>query len=326
MKQYVLSAIAGALVALLTACGGGGGGGSTPPPVSSLPTAPPNGGQPAAGTIYLGVIANTSPTSAPTLPTLATVESQIGRTVAMTTHYYAFFQDFPGADEADDIAHGRIPIESWNCQPPNAAIASGLQDAYITKRADAIRAFGATVFIRYMWEMNLNDNVLPSRVPCYDPATDAPNGQFSPSQYIAAWSHIRRIFAAEGANNVVWLWNPSGSNNPAAYYPGGAQVDWIGFDKYDGVGATFDQTFAQIYGWLSPYGKPIMIGETGAAASYQPAFFESAPATLQTQFPLIRALCYFDGLGTQTSWVLNGPGLDAFKAMATSPYFSGKLQ
>lgn len=315
------------LCGTLTACGGGGG--ATPQPVSSplaTVTAPPNNAVPAAGAVYLGLIANTSGVQPPLISDLTTLETQIGRTAAMTTHYYTFYQAFPGPYEANDAANGRIPIESWNCQVPNAEIATGKQDTIIKRQADALRNYGHTVFLRYMWEMNLTENVLPGRSLCYDAGTDEPGGQFSPSEFIAAWDHMRAIFQAEGANNVIWLWNPSGSNNPVAYYPGDSEVDWVGFDKYDGVGTTFLQSFAQIYGWLAPLNKPILIGETGAPASIQPAFFAAAGPTLQSQFPLIKGLCYFDEIGTQESWLLSGQGLAAFKAMANAPYFGAKLQ
>jgi hypothetical protein len=271
--------------------------------------------------MYLGAFANPSHVDPVPIGALASLEAQIGRKVALTQHYYGFYDDFPGPYEADDLANGRIPIESWNCQVSNAEIAAGHQDATIRKRADALKAYRKPIFLRYMWEMNIPAK--PSfRQGCYDPATDAPNGVFSAPQYIAAWIHIRQIFAVVGATNVVWLWNPDGRNNPLPYYPGASQVDWVGFDLYDDADLSFADLYRQIYGWLTPLGKPILVGETGADPAIQPAFFSSAVNTLQTQYPLIRGYVYFDAPGPAKNWVLGGAGLEAFKRMAADPYFS----
>ena len=32
------------------------------------------------------------------------------------------------------------------------------------------------------------------------------DGHTSPATYVAAWRHIVRVFRAEGAANVTWLW------------------------------------------------------------------------------------------------------------------------
>lgn len=141
-------------------------------------------------------------------------------------------------------------------------------------------------------------------------------------QYITAWRHIRQIFADEGVTNVVWVWNVSGVLNPLTYYPGDAYVDWIGFDKYDDGNAPFLDAYQQAYGWLAPFNKPILVGETGAQAASQPTFFAAAVSTLQSQFPLIKGYIYFDA-APYTNWVITGPGMDAFKTMATDPYFAG---
>ncbi len=315
------AALATSLVAgALAACGGGGGGGPAP-----VPTAPPtvNAVVPPAGSIYLGAFSNPDRVTPPPVAALATLESEVGRTMALTQHYFGFYDNFPGAYEADDAAHGRIPIDSWNCAVPDAAIAAGNQDTYLRKRADALKAYGRPIFLRFMWEVNLPaDQTL--RTACYDPATDGPNETFAPAPFIAAWIHMRNIFLSEGATNVIWLWNPSASNVPLSYYPGGANVDWVGIDDYDATGLSFGSTFAQAYLWLAPLNKPIMIGETGAPAAVQPAFFGSAAATLQALFPQIKGLVYFNSSTVSNSWVLSPSGLAAFGAMAKAPYFAAR--
>lgn len=326
-SSVVLSTLA---LAVLTCCGTGGsksgtipapgGGGSTPVPL--LLTPPP-------GSIYLGVFVNPSQTPSPPPSLLAGFEQSIGRRMGISTHYYGFYDSFPGAYEIDDEANGRIPVDSWDCTPSNAAVAAGRDDNAIRAKADAIRAFGHPIFLRYMWEMNLPATPTFRNV-CYDPVNDLPNGVFSPQNYIAAWDRIRMIFAQENVTNVVWVWNPSGAKNPLAYYPGASETDWVGFDRYDDGNVSVDQTYAQPYAWLVPLGKPIMIGETGATQTQQPQFFSEAATTLKNNFPLVKAYMYFDSanlnFANSYSWVISPPNVPLFGQMAADPYFSARQQ
>jgi hypothetical protein len=245
--------------------------------------------------------------------------------MALATHYYGFYEPFPGTAEADDVANGRIPVDSWDCEPPNAAVAAGRDDAAIRRVADNIKAFGHPIFLRYMWEMNLPATAT-FRAACYDASTDLANGVFSPQEYVAAWDRIRAIFGQEGVSNVVWVWNASGSKNPLPYYPGDSEVDWVGFDRYDDGNVSFYSTYSLPYSWLQPLGKPIMIGETGATQQIQSTFFASAPSMLAKSFPLIKSYIYFDSMNPNFagsySWVIPQQNLDAFAAMAKDPYFS----
>jgi hypothetical protein len=325
-------------IAALAACGGGGssapmGGGSS----LAAPTGPGGGGGgignsvgqssggagplvPPAGSIYLGAFVNPINTGTDA-SNIAQLESQIGRHFALSLHYYGWAGPFPGPNEAADSAAGRIPIISWNCGVTNAVVASGAQDANIISHAVALRAYGKPVFLRYMWEMN-NPIDLGGRTQCVNPATDNATGSFSPTDFVAAWNHIRAIFVAQGATNVAFLWNPGGGEkvSPAAYYPGAASVDWVGFDDYDRSNESFQATYG-IYASLLAYGKPIIIAETGANPAYQPTFFAAAVPTLQSSFSAVKGFVYFDAPG-RFSWNLTPAGLTAFATMSQSPYLS----
>jgi hypothetical protein len=278
--------------------------------------------------IYLGAWVNPSGVPGGSGPAVvAAFETSIGRKLALAMHYYGWSDTFPGSAEADDLVNGRIPVISWNCGVPNAQVASGTSDSVIGKRADAIKAYGSTVFIRYMWEMNLASNA-NYRSQCYDPATDNANGQFSPTEYIAAWQHIRQVFAAHGVTNVIWLWNPSGNvaNGPNAplYYPGDSQVDWVGIDAYPTQGQTFAATFQSTYTLLAPLNKPILIAETGGGPATSPdaqvSYLQSVVPTLKAQFPSVKGFMYFDANGTNYDWRLTTTGMAAFSTMAVDPY------
>lgn len=340
-RYFSSSAIVAAALAIaaLTGCGAGSSAtpgvklSVTPPtphgpiPISNSPTPAPLLLTPPAGTIYLGAFVNPSQEPSPPPSLLAAFETRIGRRMALSVHYYGFYDSFPGPSEADDAANGRIPIDSWDCEPSNAEIASGRDDNAIRARADTIKAFGYPIFLRYMWEMNLPANQSFRHV-CYDPKTDLANGTFSPQYFIAAWNRIRAIFANENVTNVVWVWNASGAKNPMPYYPGNAAVDWVGFDRYDDGNISVSGTYQQPYSWLAPLGKPILIGETGATEQIQTTFFGSVVPTLQSQFPLIQGYMYFDSMNLNFagsySWVINDSSMDAFKQMANDPYFSAR--
>lgn len=326
MSPRALSAFFALLVPFLTACSGGGGfpGGSPgnengggPPPVhfSGNPPLVPSQG------IYLGAFVNDG-SGASQEQMLAGLEKQIGRTFALSMHYYGWQSNFPTGAEAVDAQVGRIPVISWNCGVSNASVAAGRQDANIAAHADALKAYGGPVFLRYQWEMNLPVTA-NSRAQCYDPVTDLPGGSFSPTQFIAAWNHIHAIFVAHGANNVAFLWNPSGGGeNALAYYPDPSTVDWAGIDQYDRTNVPFADVYT-LYGSIAALHKPILIAETGASPTYQPVFFAGAAVALQTLFPAVKGFMYFDGAGND-DWRLTPAGIAALATVARDPYLAAK--
>jgi hypothetical protein len=320
--------VLGTAVVALAHCGEGGTPATDLPQPGATSTSPSL--VPPTGSIYLGAYVNPSQTPDPPMSLVEGVEQQIGRRFALSLHYYGFYQNFPGPDEINDAAYGRIPVESWDCTPSNAAIAAGNADQAIRTRAVALKAYGHPVFLRYMYEMELASTTR-WRPECYDPATDLPNGVFSPQNFIAAWDHIRKIFAEEGVTNVVWLWNPAGNRNLGQYYPGDAEVDWTGMDRYDTGNVSDEDTFADAYQLLAGIGKPIMIGETGAQTSYQNIFYSTLPSTLQADFPLVKGVDFFDSSRKDNyfagySWVIAPSSLSAFTTMANSQYFSAYQQ
>jgi hypothetical protein len=322
------TALAISFAACLAACGGGGSGGGTPAAAPSLapPATPIVAGlaTPGAGSVYFGAFVDPSGlTHGNSLDAIDALETQIGRTLAVDNQYLVFNSKFGTRNELDDYQHGRLPMYSWDCGPSNAQIASGAYDASIRGQADAIKAYGWPVLVRYMYDPDLPPNIL-QRARCYDPLTDNADGTFSASEFVAAWQHIRTIFEVEGAVNAVFLWSVGGSGTHSlAYYPGDAETDWVGMDAYDVADTTFSATIAPAYALLAPYGKPIAISETGADGLTQPQFFASVASTLQSQFPLVRAFVYYDAIGTQNDWRITASGQAAFDTLAGVHYMSG---
>jgi hypothetical protein len=281
---------------------------------------------PASGA-YFGAWAN--PTSTGTVEANAeALESQIGRTLRLHMHYYAWGNGttptFPDAAMQSDVTAGRIPVVTWGCSDVNAIVIAGTDDSLLINTANAVKQFGSSIFIRWYWEMNLGSNQT-----CM--------GSGGAASYIAAWQHIYNVFKAQGVTNVSWLWNPGGtSRDPDAtpYYPGDGFVDWIGFDGYDKVAANdFGLIYGSFYQMFSSHGKPMLIGETGECASVQATYLALAQAELESKsnpggyaFPLVKGFMYFDAPGqfANCTWNFGSAGTTAFAAMGADSYFQAK--
>ncbi len=318
MRRLPIVALAAGLTVVLCDCSGG----SSPQSVAvALPSAVPA----IAGSIEVGAWVKPPGSTATAAQNIAELESQIGRRLDISLHYDGFTETFPSSDESNDKLLGRTPEVSWNCGGTDADVAAGRYDATIAAEAKNMAAFGSQILLRYKWEFNL-PTLANDRTGCADPATDG-GGYFSPVEFVAAWRHIHNLFVAAGATNVVFLWNADAGINRSEqsavpYWPGDAYVDWIGIDSYDPNGRGLVATIAPGYAAYASLGTgthPFMVGETGTTAPYQPAYLNgNSRALLAAQFPLLKALSYFDARGPADDWTLTPAGLASFKAFADS--------
>jgi Glycosyl hydrolase family 26 len=278
---------------------------------------------------------------------IATRETLVGRKFVIHQKYYNFTDSFPGTSEQEDIVNGRIPLDTWQPQlsggtqltnNEDAAIAAGTFDSTIIARAQAVKAFGHPMFLRFGHEMN--GNWYP---------WSAYNNNDDASQYVAAWRHVHDIFVNQGATNAVWIWCPSVKDNPAVawnhwtnYFPGNNYVDWVGIDGYNwGTTESWSswQTFATIFGngstgVYADYAatKPIMIVETASAESGAPAgsskgqWITDMAASIQSNFPSIEAILWFDSIGSSgvSEWPIDSSttSLSAYTAAGHLGYFN----
>ena len=96
----------------------------------------------------------------------------------------------------------------------------------------------------------------------------------TPAGFVAAWRHVHRVFAQEGARNVSWIWSINNLESAGAeaviaeHYPGDPYVDWVatsGFnwgEAYDWSSwRDADSLYGTTYRALARLGKPIMISE-----------------------------------------------------------------
>ena len=164
---------------------------------------------------------------------------------------------------------GAAPIVTWEPWAEEGGrvfrlrdIAAGLYDDYIHSSARAAAAWERPLFVRFAHEMNGG----------WYPWGRGQNGN-DPRVYKDAWRHIVRIFEAEGADNVSWVWcpneNSSGRFAFRQYYPGDRWVDWVGLDGFNWEVSphwqTFTEVFAASYNSLVEMSqRPVMIVETGS--------------------------------------------------------------
>lgn len=242
---------------------------------------------------------------------LAAFNAAVGRPVAILHAFSGFADPLPVKSLAAIERNGSIPLLDWHCGNL-ADINAGKYDSLIHAYAKGVRAFGKPMFLRWYWEMNLDNRKAQSCAAYgHGPA------------FIAAWRRIRTIFNAEGAANAAFVWCPSGHGDVTPYYPGDAYVDWVAGDKFDrkGLGeAAFAIMFGNFFANLPSHDKPIMVGATGAPAEDQVAYIRGI-AKDAPKFPKIKAIMYFDAPGKH-GFQLQGDGLAAFKVLVDDPYFS----
>jgi beta-mannanase len=215
---------------------------------------------------------------------------------------------------------GITPMITWQPRGVNYAdITSGKYDAYITSSAQALKAFGSTVFVRPFHEFNQKGNTYSLYQQGASAAAD--------SNFIAAWRYVVNKVRSAGANNVKWVWcyanhsipddtkNPW--NNPMKAYPGDQYVDWVAFDAFNRDSqqfvpvATFDQLIGTSYSRAvavpasgsdvggSPTVRPVMIAEIGidemdSTGDKKAAFITQMFNEIPVNYTHLRAINYFD--------------------------------
>lgn len=249
------------------------------------------------------------------------VESAIGHKISVVMGYIgwsypaseSFASQFPNAQLVALSNDGYLPEITWEpwadsngVNQPNYSLASiidGAHDSYIQSWAEAAKAYGKPLLIRFAQEMN----------GTWYPWSEQVNGN-SPGEYVQAWQHVHNIFAENGVTNVKWVWSPNvvgsgASSDLAELYPGDAYVDYVGIDGYSyplvgcpAASGLFGPTLA-ITNQLSD--RPAMIAETGidSACSSQKSLMASLLNWTSTNSRIV-ALTFFDRVTASTNYSL----------------------
>jgi len=254
--------------------------------------------------------------------------AKLGRPLPLHLTYYDFDDDWTRGPPRDDLDAGRIPFVNWEVFSASLAdIVAGDYDAMLATRAADARDLGAKFFVDFGAEMNGD----------WSPWGGAQNGG-SADLYLAAYRHVHDAMVEGGATNLVWAWCPNVTDEPREawnaalnYYPGDDYVDWTCVDGYNwgttngGGWQSFVEVFEDIYPLLAGKGKPIVIGEMASTelGGDKGAWIDGIVPALQGEFPLIKALLWFD-VDKETDWRISSSSASeaAFVRMANDPYFN----
>lgn len=172
-----------------------------------------------------------------------------------------------------------------------ASIAEGDYDAYIEEWANEARKVDYPIYLRVGHEMND-----PYRYP-WGPQNN------EPSEYVAAFRHIRNVFERVGAKNVIWVWSPHLTYGKfEEYYPGTDYVDVVATGALNyGTSTswsnwwTFEQIFGNYYKTLESFDKAIMIAEFGSLkpGGDRAQWFGDALNQFQYKYPYVNAIIFF---------------------------------
>jgi beta-mannanase len=135
---------------------------------------------------------------------------------------------------------------------------------------------------------------------------------------------------------VAWVWGPNWYSLPnlpwndmRSYYPGDQYVDWVAISGYGDSHLTPDTVYDNFYNIYAGR-KPLMIAESGVldrGGTTKPDWIDALDAWVRAH-PAIAAVVWYDtdhSPGTTENFRLDSTAgsLEAFKRLASDPYFSG---
>jgi beta-mannanase len=229
-----------------------------------------------------------------------TALSQIGGKAAILNSFFGMSNAFPSMFMAQCATAGAIPLVTL--QPNDLLltdIAAGKYDAVIDAWASEAKAYGKTMYLRPMHEMN--GKWYSWGYP-----------KNTPGAFVAAWIRIVNLFRAAGATNVQFVWCVSMGGNMdttliQALYPGDEYVDWMSMDGYNrndnGVWQSFRSIFDSGYEMLTDMSeKPIIIAETGCVEDianqyHKQGWIHNTFTHVIAEYAQIEAVCYFNAPG-----------------------------
>jgi|TARA_R110002126_G_scaffold72364_1_gene180896 beta-mannanase len=172
-----------------------------------------------------------------------------------------------------------------------SSIANGDYDTYIKEWATEAAKVDYPIYLRVGHEMND-----PYRYP-WGPQNN------EPTEYVAAFKHIRDVFESVGASNVIWVWSPHLSYGKfQEYYPGTDYVDIIATGALNyGTSTswsdwwTFKEIFGNFYDQLAVFYKPMMIAEFGSLkpGGNRAKWFGDALEDFNKKYPYVNAIVFF---------------------------------
>lgn len=261
------------------------------------------------------------------LTAISNLESRIGRRFAAHKDFFKWDAgSFPTKQQVDDAQKGRIPAVNWVARRrsgaivPWQAIAAGKEDAVIKAWAADVKAYGRPIYLTFH----------------HEPENDPRNG--TPSEFIAAFRHVRSVFSRQGVTNVTWvaalMAYTFNKGEGSKWWPGDEHVDLLGLNGYSwypGQSGTkwrsFSEIFQRGYAWAAARGERVMITETGVqedprwqGGNRKAQWFYDALSTAR-KWPLLKVFCYWHARGVWCEkclwWIdTSNASMSAFREIA----------
>jgi hypothetical protein len=245
----------------------------------------------------------------------------VGKHPAVYQEFVAWGQWLPGITADASAAQARLMMHittafgSREAITP-AGIAAGQGDSWLIGLNRALAAFGHPVYVRLMAEMDgywnpycgFNANGT-SRGPAHSPAAYRQafrrvalilrGGSLAHIDSLLAGLHMPPLQATDDlpSTQVAMLWVPQTAgapdiraNQPRAYWPGRAWVDWVGTDFYSKF-----PNFRSLNAFYSAFrSQPFVFGEWAMWGADNSGFVNQLFAWIRTH-PRVRMLVYNQG-------------------------------
>ncbi len=233
---------------------------------------------------------------------------------------------------------GVAPMIMWQPTGPGyedgqyklAKIIKGKHDAYIRQYAQAAKAWGGKVLLRFAHEMN--GYWFPWGIDQFNN---------TPAKFKKAWQHVWSIFDTVGAKNVKFVWSPmKPCNYCASYssvYPGDKYVKFASFSAFNWGAPQRWKSMLEVFtpamnALAQVTSKKVIVGET---ASYRDdgdkaAWIRDGYPAVYKAFPKLKGIVYFNldmRFANQPNWLLTDPAgaLDAYAVILSKAKFQGAI-
>ena len=172
-------------------------------------------------------------------PEIEDLEERLGHEFPVILKYFHLNDEFPMDTLRSCWQDGKLVELTFQltvnnnedvfARSPVIDVLSGKYDDTLRSFASSMREFGHPFMFRLNNEMNSDWTSYSGIITLSDPDI-----------YIASWRYIYDLFAEEGVNNAIWIFNQNDNNYPPArwnnflaYYPGNEYVQLLGVTGYN---------------------------------------------------------------------------------------------
>ncbi len=227
---------------------------------------------------------------------LASLETEAGRTMSITRHYYRWDEAVPDDFARSAAAGGRVPFVSIHAFTkkgvyiPWAEIAGGVHDEQLKAWATSLQSWGVKGYLNFH----------------HEPENDLACG--TGPDFTAAFAHVQSVFDAQGVTNFTWGVSLMASTLKGGH--GGAD-QWLpdpslyrvlivdGYNRFPSDAASshwrsFEEIFKSAHEQAQGRGKHLLIGEYGTV--------EQTAGGYRNGSPTAKAQWLADAAATMKTW------------------------